>query len=126
MTEGERRTFLRAELKWRVLVRIDDTVVEGVTKNISAGGAYVRCARPLKLNEVFDMVIKAPDGSLKVKAEVVWSNIYGPDDEINPRGMGVMFLEISDEVRQAISKAVNKHIAENVSPDQTKTLMARF
>lgn len=126
MVEGERRTFLRAELKWRVLVKIDDKVVEGVTKNISAGGAYVRCARPLKLNEVFDMVIKAPDGSLKVKAEVVWSNIYGPDDEINPRGMGVMFLEISDEVRQAISKAVNKHIAENVSPDQTKTLMARF
>jgi len=126
MTERERRTFLRAELKWRVLVKIDDKVLEGVTKNISGGGAYVRCARPLKLNEVFDMVIEAPDGSLQVKAEVVWSNMYGPDDEINPRGMGVMFLEISDEDRQVISKAVNKHIAENVSLDQTMTSMARF
>ncbi len=126
MTERERRTFLRAELKWRVLVKIDDKVLEGVTKNISGGGAYVRCARPLKLNEVFDMVIEAPDGSLQVKAEVVWSNIYGPDDEINPRGMGVMFLEISDEDRQVISRAVNKHIAENVSLDQTMTSMARF
>lgn len=126
MTDGDRRTFPRAELRWRVLVKVDDTVMEGVTKNISAGGAYVRCARPLKLNQVVDMVIKAPDGSLKVKAEVVWSNIYGPDDEINPRGMGVMFLEISDEVRQAISKAVNKHLGEDVSSDQMKTLTARF
>jgi Tfp pilus assembly protein PilZ len=92
--------------------------MEGVTKDISGGGAYVCCAKPLRLNEVFDMVITAPDKSLKVMAEVVWSNIYGPDDEINPRGMGVVFLEISDEDRSTISKAVNQHLAENVPPDQ--------
>jgi Tfp pilus assembly protein PilZ len=123
MTGDERRTFQRAKLKWPVLVKRKDSVMEGVTKDIGGGGAYVRCAKPLKLNEVFDMVIEAPGSSLKIKAEVVWSKIYGPDDEINPRGMGVMFLEISDEDRQLISKAVNQHIAENVPPETTKSLL---
>jgi hypothetical protein len=63
-------------------------VIDGVTKDISPSGAYVCCAKPLRLSEVFDMVIEAPNKRLKAKAEVVWSNIYGPDDEINPRGMG--------------------------------------
>jgi len=123
MTGDERRTFRRAKLKWPALVKLKDSSMEGVTRDIGAGGAYVRCAKPLKLNEVFDMVIEAPDSLLKVKAEVVWSNIYGPDDEINPRGMGVMFLEISDEDRQVISRAVNQHIAENVTSEETKSLL---
>ena len=125
MAVEERRSFPRAPLKWRILVQDKDSnrVMEGVTKDISGGGAYVRCAKPLKLNEVFDMVIKAPDKSLKVKAEVVWSNIYGPDDDINPRGMGVVFLEISDEDRSTISKAVNHHLAENVPPDQAHSIV---
>ncbi len=124
MSVEERRTFPRAPLKWRILLQDKDSdrVLEGVTKDISGGGAYVRCARPLRLNEVFDMVIKAPDKSLKVKAEVVWSNIYGPDDDINPRGMGVVFLEISDEDRSSISKAVNKHLAENLPPDRAHSV----
>ena len=123
MSQGERRTYPRANLKWRVLVEVNDKVMEGVTQNISAGGAYVRCAKPQKLNEVFDMVIHAPERSLKVKGEVVWSNIYGPDDEINPRGMGVSFMEISDADRQFISRAVNEEIAEIAPPKQTQSFM---
>ena len=87
MSEKEGRRYPRAKLKWRVLANEKGVELEGVTKNISPSGAYVCCARPLRLNEVFDMVIEAPDKQMKVKAEVVWSNIYGPNDEINPRAM---------------------------------------
>jgi hypothetical protein len=89
MSDKERRRDLRAKLKWRVLAKEKGVVIDGVTKDISTSGAYVCCAKPLRLNEVFDMVIEAPNKRLKAKAEVVWSNIYGPDDEINPRGMGL-------------------------------------
>ena len=123
MTGEERRIFPRANLKWRVMVEINDSVMEGITQNISGGGAYVRCAKPQKLNEVLVMVIHASDKSLKVKAEVVWSNIYGPDDEINPRGMGVRFVEISDADRQFISRAVNEEIAETPPFEQTQSLV---
>jgi hypothetical protein len=85
----------------------------------------VCCAKPLRLNEVVDMVIKAPDKSLNVKAEVVWSNIYGPDDDINPRGMGVKFLTISSEDRKVIAKAVVEHLEESkeeIDPKHLETL----
>ena len=110
MAEQENRVYPRARLKWAVSVKVDGKVIEGVTKDISVSGAYVCCAKPLRLNEVVDMVITAPYESQSVKAEVVWSNIYGPDDNINPRGMGVLFLEISGEDRKVIAKAVTNHL----------------
>ncbi len=110
MAKKEQREHHRAKLKWRVLAKEQGLVIEGVTKDISTSGAYVCCAKPLGLNEVLDMVIEAPNKRLKAKAEVVWSNIYGPDDEINPRGMGVRFLKISSEDRKAIDKEILQHL----------------
>ena len=125
MAEKENRVYPRAKLKWIVLFKVDGKVIEGVTKDISVSGAYVCCAKPLRLNEVVDMVIKTPDKSLSVKAEVVLSNIYGPDDDIDPRGMGVRFLAISGEDRRVIAKAVMKHLEsskEDIDPKQLQTL----
>jgi Tfp pilus assembly protein PilZ len=125
MTEEENRVYPRAKLKWIVLFKVDGKVMEGVTKDISVSGAYVCCAKPLKLNVVINMVIKAPDKSLSVKAEVVWSNIYGPDDDLNPRGMGVKFLAISSEDRKVIAKAVMNHLKsseEEIDPKHLQTL----
>ena len=110
MSDKERRRDLRAKLEWAVLAKAKGVVIDGVTKDISTSGAYVRCAKPLRLNEVFDMTIKAPNKRLRAKAEVVWSNIYGPDDEINPRGMGVRFLKISSEDRKEIAKEILQHL----------------
>jgi len=125
MAVEENRVYPRARLKWAVSVKVDGKVIEGVTKDISVSGAYVCCANPLRLNVVLDIVIKAPDRSLSVKAEVVWSNIYGPDDNINPRGMGVRFLAISGEDRKIIAKAVMQHLKsakEEIDPNLLKTL----
>ena len=47
---------------------------EGVTKDISEGGAYVCCATPLGPKAEICMVIYALDKQLNVKAEVVWAN----------------------------------------------------
>ena len=125
MAEEENRAYPRAMLKWAVLAKVDGKVIEGVTKDISVSGAYVCCAKPLKLNVVLNMIIKAPDKSLSVKAEVVWTNIYGPDDNINPRGMGVRFLTISGEDRKVIAKAVMQQLKldkEEIDPKLLQTL----
>ena len=124
MAVDERRTFPRAPLKWRILLQDEDSdrVMEGVTKDISAGGAYVCCARPLGLNEVFEMNINAPNKSLHVKAQVVWTNVSEFDDKINPQGMGVRFLDLSDEDRLFISGAVTEHNTAKQEPDLMSTL----
>ena len=125
MVEQENRVYPRGRFKWAVSAKVDDRVIEGVTKDISVSGAYVCCANPLRLNVVFDMLIKAPDKSLSAKAEVVWSNIYGPDHSINPRGIGIRFLAISEEDRKIIAKAVMKHLQsskEDLDPKHLQSL----
>jgi len=112
----------RANLRWQVNAVTPKGPLEGVTKDISTKGAYVCCARPLRLNEVFHMSINAPEKSLHVKAEVVWSNVYGPDDEINPRGMGVRFLKISSQDRKFIAKEVSQHGDDATEFEKLETL----
>ncbi len=122
MTGKENRAHPRASLKWPVSVKVSAPVMEGVTKDISAGGAYVCCAMPLALNEVFEMNINAPDKSLNVKAEVIWTNVSEFDDKVNPQGMGIRFLYISDEDRLFISGAVTEHNTAKQEPDLMSTL----
>jgi hypothetical protein len=53
---------------------------------------------------------------------VVWSNIYGPDDKINPRGMGVRFIEISDEDRRLITYEVTDNNLVQEASEYLNTL----
>ena len=123
MTFEDHRVHPRANLKWSVCLEIEGEVREGVTKDISEGGAYVCCANPLGPKAEFCMVIKAPDKQLNVKAEVVWANTYGLDDEITPRGMGVRFMDITGEDRGIIAKAVAEHLAKNKEPEDLQNSM---
>ena len=117
------RQFPRAEIKWPVVIETNGDSTEGVTLNISPNGVFIRCAKPSKLNEVFDLTIRIPnsDRSLRAKVEVIWSNIYGPDDDITPRGMGVRFLNISSGDRQVIAKEILQRLqSENEEVDPRK------
>jgi hypothetical protein len=118
---------IKAKLKWPVSIKANGSSSEGVTLNLSTNQAYIKCAKPLRLNEVFDMTLRVPnsDDSIEVQVEVVLSNIYGPDDEISPRGMIVHFLDLADEDRRTIAKAIFKHLEsdkEKVDPKKLQTL----
>ncbi len=105
---GERRAYPRGKYKWPAVLKTEKNTISGVTLNIGPDGAFISCQKPSKLNEVGEVTISIPDSnhSIKAKVEVVWSNIYGPDDAITPRGMGVRFIKISSEDRKFIATAV--------------------
>ena len=107
----DRRGYPRAKIKWPVAIKTEEGSAEGVTRNITPDGCFISCRRPLRLNVVFDLTIRIPNSksSITANAEVVWSNIYGPDDEITPRGMGVRFIKISSEARKFIAQACLEH-----------------
>ena len=122
---ADRRVYPRAKLKWPVKMKTDDGIMEGVTLNITPDGCYISCRKPLKLNVVFDMAISVPNSkaALKASAEVVWSNIYGPDDEISPRGMGVRFIKMASEARKLIAQAALEHFkSADLEPELLQTL----
>jgi hypothetical protein len=96
-------------LKWHVSAQIGGAVIHGETKKINLSGAFIRCRNPLNLNEVFDMVVDTPEKPLNIRAEVIWSNIYGPDDRITPRGMGVRFVNISSDDRRLLARELGRY-----------------
>jgi hypothetical protein len=121
------KQVVKAKLKWPVSIKANGSSSDGITLNLSTNQTYIKCAKPLRLNEVFDMTLQVPnsDDSIEVQAEVVLSNIYGPDDEISPRGMIVRFLDLADEDRRIIAKAIFKHLEsdkETVDPKKLQTL----
>jgi len=104
--------YPKAKIKWPVLIENGEYSFEGVTLILNPNGAYISCANPLRLNQVCYITINVPesDNPIKAAAEVVFSNKYGPDDNISPRGMVVRFLNISGEDRKVIAKEVLQNI----------------
>jgi hypothetical protein len=115
--EQERRQYLRAKVSWPVTIRTEKETLERVTYNISPIGAFICGLSPLELHEVVDMIISAPDLQIEVKARVVWTSNQVPPEEDMPRGMGVEFINISDEHRELISSLVTAD-AEPLDPDE--------
>ena len=114
--------YPKAPVKWYVLARSTDRELDGVTQEISPRQAYIRCNRPFRLNEVVDVAINAPERILEFKAEVIWSNIYGRDDEITPRGMGVRFLRVSKEDQKYLKSLIEEHKKPNIEKIASKYL----
>jgi hypothetical protein len=118
----ENRRIPKANVRWPVIVERPEGDIEGVITRVTPKGGFVHCSRPPKLNEVFDMTIDAPDNRFMVKAEVIWSNIYGRDDEISPRGMGIRFLKIRSADRLFIARVLADQGVKKVAKEYLKTL----
>ena len=104
--EEERRQHQRGKVSWSVTIQTEEGTIERATYNISPDGAFIRGLSPLELHEVVDMTFSGPDHPITVKARVVWSSSQVPPKEDMPRGVGVEFINISDEDREIISSFV--------------------
>jgi hypothetical protein len=93
-----------------VVVLTAEGPLKGTTKHISTQQAFVRCKDPLRLYDIASVSIQVTkEESLMAEAEVVWSNRYGPDDEITPRGMMVRFTRLAPADRQRLHHTIAKH-----------------
>jgi hypothetical protein len=93
----ETKSTSRAQVKWPVTMNSDAGPADGVITNINNNGAFIRCRKPLRLTETCKLTIESSDRQIEdVLAEVVWTNIYGPDDDLTPRGMGVRFTGLPE------------------------------
>ena len=101
--------YPKVDAKYPVIVLTADGQIQGETKNISTQQAFVRCKDPLRLYDVASMSIQfSKDESILAEAEVIWSNRYGPDDEITPRGMVVLFTRLSARERKRLHDTIVK------------------
>ena len=124
LSEGERK-IPRANTNWPVTLKHPKGQMDGVMTIVTPNDAFIRCGRPMKLNEVCWMSINAPSRSFEVKGVVIWSNIHGQDDEITPRGMRVRFLKITRQDRMLIADFLEDQNLEKVADDFLRTLKLR-
>jgi hypothetical protein len=102
----EGRQHKRAKVSWPVTIQTEEGSIERTTYNISPHGVFIRGLSPLELHEVVDITISGPDHPITVKARVVWSSSQVPPKEDMPRGVGVEFINISDEDQEIISSFI--------------------
>jgi hypothetical protein len=108
--DNERRLHPRAEIRWPVTIETAQGIIEAKLRNLGAGGAYIHCEETPEPGELVTLTISPPDASpIKITAEVVWAG------KVLALGMGVRFVEISDQDRQFISEEISELINNNQS-----------
>ena len=99
----QRRLSFRIKVEWPVRLKTKKGMVEGKTRDISAGGAHIRCEEYLELNEPVHMIIEPPDREpMEVAAIVIWSD--SNDESNRPRIIGVKFTKISEVDHQYLEQ----------------------
>jgi len=106
--QHERRHHAKALIRLPVTIITAKGAITAETRDISVGGAFICCASPLPVKQVFPLTITLPHGgNLALVAEVVWSNASTPHDRIVHRGMGVRFLRITDYDRMMVNNLIS-------------------
>ncbi len=103
----ENRRHPRARIKWPVVMNTPNGLVDGRTKNLSLGGAFVRCPDMPHLEDNFRLVLTAKERLILVNAEVVWSDGNRSNGKSSFQGMGIRFTKISINDRAFLSGVIS-------------------
>ena len=95
----ENRQYPRSRMSWRVTMKTSNGIMEGQIRDISSGGAFIYCEKPLTPNQTFYLSIHIYPrlASLTSKAEAVWSTASG---------MGIRFRPLRPQQPQLLSKFI--------------------
>jgi hypothetical protein len=94
----EKRRHPRIEVEWPAIVSKGDDFIEGEVKNIAFDGISICCEEPLPLDEIISISIEPTDQrSIVISGRVIWSDVYGIDEQNSTYGIGLCFVKISDQ-----------------------------
>ena len=106
----ERRKHQRVQVAWPVNVFTDHGTIEGETKDISGEGVSISCEEPLALNENYRIGIIPPNHKIiDITGKVVWSDLYGIDENNTAFGMGLCFVKIPNSDHSSLENIVSGH-----------------
>lgn len=114
-TSDGTQVFRRADLKRKVSLKFKEFrgFLAEYSKNISAGGMFIRTEEPQPPGSRFDFELTLDEDYTLIHGlgEVVWvrSRDEGPE---RPAGMGVRFLDLDEKSRDLIDRIVAERLAE--------------
>jgi CheY-like chemotaxis protein len=106
MLKRERRQSFRVAVQAPVTIRIDDSSVEGILLDLSAGGMDVLAAKPMPSATLVRFSFELPDSNVRAEgdAEVAWSKANGQ--------IGLRFLDIDLRMREQLNEWLTAHSQE--------------
>jgi len=108
----DKRRSPRASIKARVDYEIEseDTFLFEYTTNLSRDGIFLQTNNPLEPDTVLSLRFNVPESNrvIEVQGKVIWVNEFRPKGEnLNP-GMGIQFIDLSDDDKDLITKLIKK------------------
>ena len=110
-TAQERRGTQRVQVDWPVTLFNNDVTIEGESRNISEKGLYIYCDKPLPLNQVFRIAIQPPQHqAIGFTGKVIWSDLYGMDNDKSVFGVGLCLVEISEDEQDLLRELISNYL----------------
>lgn len=97
-----RRAHGRLAVDLDVSLGSEHNFYAGLTENLSVGGVFVATHLLRGLGEAVEICVHLPDRTeVRAMGQVCWVRVFNAESD-TPPGMGLRFLEIAPESRQAI------------------------
>jgi hypothetical protein len=87
-----RRKHARIRGNWPVTILTDRAPLQGEAKNISAGGAYIQCSRPLLVEEIYPVYFGVEEESVVIRGKVIWTSTGTSADGFPRFNTGILFI----------------------------------
>lgn len=118
---SERRTHPRTSIELNVEYKKLNTFFHDYTRNISAGGTFIRTPKPLDVGTEFIFKLRVPEllEPLSLRGQVKWivrEEDVGRDPDKPEAGMGIQFVYETEEdrlrVESTVERLMKKHLGE--------------
>ena len=104
-----RRAAPRVDLEVDIGMDTENNFYTGLSENISEGGIFVATHFPLPIGTEVNLNFTLPDGHIvQAKGRVKWIREYNVLNEEQTPGMGIQFIELSEEDKKAIEQFIKK------------------
>lgn len=103
----EKRKNKRVTFSSIISMESEDNLYTGVSQDISTGGIFVVTDRllPLGTKILVEFIIPPNDRKIKICGEVRWLRESNNKSDTDP-GMGLQFVDLSEEDRQALESFI--------------------
>ena len=104
----EQSWHTKTSIVWPIKMKTSQEIISAGIKDISIESAFIVCPNPLPVKEQFRIAIDIPNQEpIVLPVEVVWSNSNVPEDKVLSRGMGIRFLQHTEDVRESLNNAIH-------------------
>lgn len=104
----EKRDHYRALYKIEVSLSSEHNFYNGFSENISEGGIFVATYEPLPVGSRVGVIFAIEGQEYDLVGEVCWIREHSALTRDVQPGMGVKFVQMYDDAREAIAHFVNK------------------